>query len=424
MFIRITIYALLFFLYGNSHAQTNIQYENKDYVDHVKSVRFHAANLGTYYPIVGLNTGGGSLQLSFDDLNPGDARTFKYTVIHCDSDWKPSQLSYFEYLDRFEEGDMNDYQFSFQTAQPYVHYRLFLPNRDINWTLSGNYLLFVYEEEPDKPILTRRFIVAEQIVNILPQMAIPGDISKNRTHHEIDFVVNHEGIDFRNARNDISATVLQNGRWDNAVMDIPPYLERSGEILDFNYQNRISFEAGREWRQIDLRSLRFPSADIADVTRYDDGFFVTLLKDLKRAGNPYSGYNDLNGAYVIENKDMNNEELTSEYCKVLFSLYSPTKYENQDIYLFGAMSNWELKKEFKMAYNEQYDSYMGNPMLKQGFYSYQYVIVDKDGNKDFETLEGNDYQTENEYTIIIYYHPFGARYDQVIAAQTFESDRI
>lgn len=421
MVFRILLFFILFSSI-NLAGQDFLRYDNHDYTNHIKSVRFHLSGLPTYYPIVALQGEMGDLTLRFDDMD-GDVKTYRYTVIHCDANWEPTNLSYFEYLDRFEEGDINNFELSYQTEREYTHYWLYLPNRDISWTLSGNYLLYVYEENRNNPVFTRRFIVAEQAVDIIPRMSIPADVYKNKTHQEIDFDVKHEGFEYRNAKTEISATIMQNGRWDNAVINIPPFMERGDQTIDFNYQNKIVFEAGREWRQIDLRSLRFPSADVSAVQRHDDGYYITLLKDLKRYGNPYSGYNDLNGGYIVENRDFNDDELTAEYCKVLFQLYSPTIYRDKDIYLFGAMSNYQLQPEFKAAYNDKLKSYVAAPVIKQGFYSYSYVMVDEEGVADFDTLEGNTYETENEYTIIVYFHPFGARYDRVIGVKTFESNR-
>ena len=37
-------------------------------------------------------------------------------------------------------------------------------------------------------------------------------------------------------------------------------------------------------------------------------------------------------------------------------------------------------------------------LLKQGFYNYKYVVVNRDGTIDYGAISGNYWQTENDYT--------------------------
>lgn len=418
-----TLLFILVFFTRLSAQSTDFQFIDYDYTTNIKSVRFHLTGLFLSAPVVDLNSEG-TLMLSFDDLD-ADVKNYSYRLIHCDADWKPSNLSYFEYMDGFDEANILDYNYSFNTISEYTHYTLYLPNRDVRWTKSGNYLLVVFENsEETTPVITRRFVVVEPVVRVEPRFVIPSIVSKNRTHQEIDFVVYHQGVDLRNPRQSITATVLQNNRWDNAATGIPPFFVRSNEQIDFDYQNRIVFAAGREWRQLDLRSFRFPSPDVYSVERFDDGYYVTLAKERKRSSQPHLNITDLNGSYVIENRDQADPELSGEYANVLFTLVTPTEYPDADVYIFGDISNWQLKDEYKMAYNRQHNAYVGSIQLKQGFYNYAYVVASADKKQvDYEEMEGNWFETENEYTVLIYYRPIGERYDRVIGAYTFNSRR-
>ena len=89
---------------------------------------------------------------------------------------------------------------------------------------------------------------------------------------------------------------------------------------------------------------------------------------------------------------------------------------NKDVYVVGGFSDWKCLGENKLEYSGTHQSYIGNVHLKQGFYDYQYVTRDQDGKVDFEVYEGNSYETINDYIFLVYYRPFGARYDQVIGA--------
>lgn len=401
---------------------SDIRYTDHTYLPNIKSVKFFLGEVYISYPIIRLGSGQ-QLTLIFDDLSV-NAKYYTYRIIHCDKDWNPSNLTELEYLEGFSGERIDDFQFSFKTLTPFVNYQLRLPNEDLTWTKSGNYLLVVYDNENGRvPAFTRRFVVVEDQVRIQPDMVRPAAVSKNRTHQEIDFVVNHEYIDIRNPRSEISASVLQNGRWDNAMHSLSPFIIK-GKNLVFDYSDKIVFPAGKEFRYLDMRTLRFGSENIASIQRYDDGYEVLLYKDNKRAERPTVFRNDLNGNYVIETTDQRDFDLSSDYANVLFSLYSPTVYDDYDLYVVGGFNGWQLAEENKMIYNNSVNGYVAKILLKQGYYDYAYAMVPRfEGEKrpNTEEIEGNWFETNNDYTILIYYRPFGGRYDQVIGALTFQS---
>ncbi|MBK8879346.1 MAG: hypothetical protein IPN74_12580 [Haliscomenobacter sp.] len=77
-----------------------------------------------------------------------------------------------------------------------------------------------------------------------------------------------------------------------------------------------------------------------------------------------------------------------------------------------------------MAYNNAINAYVLKTPLKQGFYDYAYAMTPRNTEKkavNLSPLEGDWFETENDYTILIYYRPFGGRYDQVIGMAQFNS---
>lgn len=409
------------------HAQkfVDLRYENYDYGNFVGAVRFHVEGLRTSYPIVDL-AGSTRLYLSFDDLD-GGVRDYYYTIIHCDRDWHPSQLNSMEYIDGYNEERILDFRYSNKTLQEYTNYRFSLPNQAIRWTKSGNYLLVVYEKDQDKyPVLTRRFVVAERKISINPRLQRPSQPSKMRTHQEIDFVANFEKFPLRNPQQDIKAVILQNGRWDSAIDGLPPMFVRGDQLL-YDYQNKIVFPGLKEFRFLDLRSFRYISQNIGQVERLPDRIEVTLLKDRKRVGQPYVEFEDLNGDFIIETQDQNNT-LAADYAQVLFTLYSPEPLYDHNVYVMGTFTNWQADERYRMAYNQAVNGYVLKLPMKQGFYNYAYGVTKAKPDKkeanpiNFSEVEGNWFETENNYTILLYYHPFGARYDRVVGFVNFSSN--
>ncbi|MCG8329376.1 MAG: DUF5103 domain-containing protein [Chitinophagales bacterium] len=406
----------------------DLLYEDYVYTGNIFSTKFHVTGLFLSYPIVDLESGA-TLTLSFDDLD-ADVKDYFYTIVHCDRDWEPSDLLEMEYIDGFTEERITNYEFSFKTFWPFTHYELTLPNRDMRWTKPGNYLLKVYDDTEDRTlVLTRRFVVFDSRVKITPKMMRAAQVSKLRTHQEIDFVVSYENFNINSPQQEIRATVLQNGRWDNAITDIEPKFIRPGEIR-FDHQDRIVFPGGKEFRFADLRSLRRVSFNVLNVERTVDGYVVDMKTEQRRDQLAYTTFNDLNGNFIIETTDQRDNVLSSEYVDVFFTLEADYR-SNIDLYLFGAFTDWRIQEPYKMEYDAASGAYRGAALLKQGYYNYAYAAVEKVPNSkrpkilpqpDMSVFEGNSTEAINEYSIIIYYRPFGSRFDMPIGSVTFSSN--
>ncbi len=412
--------------------------------DHsIHSVKFHLNGLVLSYPIIELGSRS-QLSLSFDKLDE-EVTDYIYTLTHCNADWKSSDLSDLEYLEGFNGERILDYEYSFRTIVPYTHYRLLLPNSDIRWTKSGNYLLQVYEDTEERPlVIRRRFVVVEPVFRIIPEIQRPAKVSKSRSHQEIDFKVNHKGIAIQNPQLEVKVVVLQNGIWQNAKSGLHPLFQRE-ESLIYDYQDKLVFPAGKEFRSLDMRSLRSRSQIIREVIEYDDAYEVYLYTEKKRTFKHYSFINDINGQFVIENLDQSREvdrrmaadlgidfinfdpnndihNLEGDYAYVYFSVDAPVELQDTSIYVFGSLSDWRPDERFKMKYNHDLHIYEAEVLLKQGFYNYYFAALNK-GIINLEHFEGNWYQTENTYTILVYYRPFGQRYDRLVAVHSLSSSQ-
>lgn len=404
----------LFLLAPTSTFSQEFVNSDKVYIESVKSVWFGIPAYPTAFPIVELGQG---LQLTFDEIG-NEMRYLRYKIEHCDRDWQPSDLTEMEFLTGFNDEELRQSQLSVSTRIPYVHYKLSLPNKEVQWTKSGNYLLHVYDEDTETPLLTRRFMVFEPIMDVGAALRKPTNVDKNDSHHEIDFIAKHEELIIKNPRVEIKATVLQNGRWDNAITEIEPFQVLPNK-LSFDYQDRITFAAGKQFRTIDLRTFRHPTIEVNEIKEYDDAFEIILKQDEKRTYENYDNHQDLNGQFIIESQDFNNGHVQGEYGYVIFSLKSALPLYDDHVYLMGGFTSWQIDPKFIMNYEERYGMYIGEALLKQGIYDYVYAAVPKKGGPvDMEILEGNWHQTENHYTILIYYKPFGARYDRIIGAKT------
>ena len=227
-----------------------------------------------------------------------------------------------------------------------------------------------------------------------------------------------------NPQSDVKAYILQNGRWDNALGPLKPYITR-GEELVFDYQDKIVFPAGKEWRYFDMSTFDYRGDRVRAVNEGSDYYEVTLDIDQDRSGSSLAYRGDLNGRYSIENRNFNQTRLQCDYAKVLFSISKNQPLDGKNVYVFGELTDWKLDPDWKMEYSPEAKAYyLESPLLKQGVYNYEYRIVDAgSGEIDLDGFEGNWYTTSNLYTILIYFRTFGDRYDRLMSAVTLDSKR-
>ncbi len=422
MFIRILPLFLLGGVFISTHLQAQpegIIYDNYVYDEHIKSVQLTPLDTDNPVPLIELDTRE-ALLLSFDELE-GEGDRYNYTVILCNQDWTKSDLDPMEYMGGFTDDTIDDYEYSDRTVIDYVHYELELPNEDVNWTKSGNYLLVVYDDD-DNLLLTKRFMVVSPVLIAGVRDSKPTNAAKIRTYQEFDFEVNNEISQLKNPQKFLTASVLQNGRWDNALTGIPPAYVLGDRIV-FDYQDQITFRAGKEFRLFDTRSLRFPGTGVEEVL-FPEGkpYEAILFPDFIRNDQSYLQQVDFNGEYFIINDDSPNSNagVAAEYTNVFFTLKTGTPFYGDDVYVLGAFNDWRCDRASKMIYNDVVNGYVAKILLKQGVYDYAYATLPSDEKKTinrddiFKKIEGDSYQTENSYLFLFYYRPLGARYDDLI----------
>jgi type 9 secretion system plug protein len=388
------------------------RYENYIYKSTIKTVRFEKAGLELTDPIFELGSNQ-SLILSFDDLD-GDFKNYSYTLIHCDAAWRPSNLIENEYLTGFFEERVYDYRQSFNTLQPYTHYSVSVPGRDVRPKISGNFLLKLYEEgNPDEPVITRRMLIYEQLVGIQGYVKRATLAADRYTKHEIDFSIIHPALPVTNAFSEIKVVLMQNGRWDNAITDLKPLFLKDKE-LEYDYEEENTFYAGNEFRTFDIRTIRMQTQWVDRIIRAPGGYTAVLLKSKSRATKSYAIENDINGKFLVRYQEGQNSDLEGEYVHVKFILDHPVM-ANGSFHVFGGLTDWGISNENKMTYNYDEEVYEALLYLKQGYYDYKYVFVE-DGKSiiDETIIEGSHYETRNEYFILVYYRPVGGRFDRLV----------
>lgn len=400
--------------------QQNITYDNMVYVPYIKSVTFNHRSVETSLPIIDINTGfQGALSLEFDDME-GEFKNYTYRIIHCDKDWYPSDLDEIEYLDGFNDEELETFAFSSNAYSEYTHYSLRLPNDDVNWTLSGNYLLIIDDDDQGVPVITRRFMVAERGVSIGYQLRKPRNVQKMNTHQEIDLSISYENTRISRPREELYVTIVQNGNWNSALQNLQGTFN-VGQMMKFNQYDQITFPALKEFRNFDIRTLEYATEFVNSIDR--DDYETTVLLDLnkKRFDRNFIHQIDANGYFILDNADARNAEVSSEYCNVIFNLESHKEFDGE-VYMVGSFCDWQAKDDYRLDYDPDQGLYLGQAEFKQGFYDYMFALEREDGYLDIDFLEGSYFETENDYHILVYYRPFGALYDRLLGVTSFNSN--
>lgn len=390
------------------------------YKESIKSINIHREEWNLSYPIIELNSDV-VLKISFDDLR-APVSNYCYRIIHCDHNWKPSLINENEFIEGNPENQILNYSFSFHTSINYIHYSLNLPNDDISIKISGNYILVVYEDfDIDKIVFTKRFIVTEKITNIEAVVKRPDLTDFRNTGQEIDFRIFHGNYPIHDPFSEIKVRILQNGRWDNSVNDLKPLYIRNG-LLEYDYNFENVFPGGNEFRWFDIKSLRYQSPYIKNIIYKNNMFHVELFPDENRSEKMYFFEDDLNGKYYIEVQEQPQNDTEADYVYVYFNLPYTVPVIHGKFYLLGALANWNFNLMNELEYNFEKKAYEAVLLLKQGYYNYQYVFVPEGSNKgDSSYTEGNHYETENDYIILVYHRPLNARYDRIIGYQVVNS---
>lgn len=390
------------------------QLEDKVYKDHIQSVRLFPAG-GTFdasidAPVIPLQSGT-PLVLLFDDL-AYDPELYTAKLIHCDADWQQSQLKNNDFLRSFNEFNIQNYDYSVNTRIPYIHYRFELPAV----TKSGNYIVKVYSQRDESNvILTKRFMVYEEVFNVGASIVPPSQTAARQNSQQINLVVNYSAGEVTNPDGQIKVLIRQNQRWDNAkFLSKPTFMNESSKILRYeSFDGGNTFDAGNEFRFVDLRFIRANGVNIANMRVEPDVIFADGNINKPRPETAYSQYLDVNGQYLIETKDRpgGDPEVESEYMLMTFRL--AVEQTSEPIYLIGSLTNWGKAAEAKMEWDPKMGVYTTSLLVKQGWYDYQYAFL-VDGKFEPQSFEGSYFETENEYEVLVYFRSLGSRYDQLV----------
>lgn len=410
-------------LLHGAHGQEAAVGTDRTFSPTIHSVQLYKAGFELAVPVIDL---GGTEQvvLRFDDLQPY-TENLSYTLVHCDHAWMPTDLLPGQYL----EGATNAYlpagRTSYNTLQPFIHYELAVPNSDMRPTRSGNYLIKVYRgSDQEDLVLTRRLLVFEPRVTIDARVMATRQVDLRDIAQQVDFLVNTNNLSVQDPFGDIHVTLMQNFRWDDAREGARPRFVRGSELV-FDFPEQGLFMAGNEYRNFDTKNLRYATQRIARITPglgervYD----VWLIPEERRNIRRYNNQQDLDGRFIIRNDQVDGDPLGADYVNMHFTLPMEAPL-GKEVYVYGLLSDFQCKPEFRMEYSPADTAYTASILLKQGFYDFSFVTKEKgEPAPDITAIEGSHFQTENEYLVLVYYSDRMQRCDRLVGVRFVNSRR-
>ena len=389
----------------------------------IKTVKISQKGWELSDPIIELNNSD-KILLTFDDLSDNSG-TYSYTITHCNSNWELSGLFINDYMDGFEVNEIRNYSFSSGTTTSYIHYQLEIPNNDVRLKISGNYILRVFDTyNPEEIVLQRRFMVYEPLANISASIRQPLVGESRLTGQQMELKVNTSSIRITDPYAEIKTQVCQNHIAQGCKENLKPtYI--NGNELDYTAPDALIFDGVNEFRLFDSKSIRYNGQGIKSVNNHGGEFHIELNEDMNRWQNRYTYYPDINGRFVVNMENSEQSHIEADYAWVYFTLKSPLEVDmGKSVYLFGELTGWELSPKYSLNYNFERKAYEVRLYLKQGAYNYRYLVVDNNTLQvDATHFEGSYYDTENTYTVLVYYTPIGSRYDRLIGYKKVSTNK-
>ncbi|MAH20286.1 MAG: DUF5103 domain-containing protein [Flavobacteriaceae bacterium] len=382
------------------------QVQEVDPPSDVKTISLGVVDNASGLAIINLND---RLVLEFDVLNNLE-EDFYYVIEHFDSDWNPSQLMKTEYLAGMDNLRIVDYVNSFNTYQIYSHYRLQIPNQQTRLRVSGNYIIKIFDDYDDL-VFSRKFMVVEPMANVAVQIRRSRDVALINETQSVDFKVTPTTSNFNNPLETIKTTVLQNNNLKTAIHGLKPQYIMGNELV-YRYTNASLFWGGNEYLFFENKDIRATNLGIQYID-LQELYHSYLYTNIERSRKKYTFNPDINGGFKVTVLDRDNPRIEADYTYVHFSL-SAIEFLNAAVYVYGGFNNFSTTKENEMVFNPNKGLYEATLLMKQGFYNYKYVVIDKENTLQEGAISGNFDETENNYKVLVYYRDLGARYDKLI----------
>lgn len=205
---------------------------------------------------------------------------------------------------------------------------------------------------------------------------------------------------------------------ENQKIFYPYFIDKS-----FNSNVRQFYWDGNRKFSFTIRDIRpgneYRQTDFRNTARFIGPNIKAQIDGIEYSRFDRFGKRDNDGS--VELTPVTNDY--ADYLNVAFS-FRPSESSIGDVFLTGSFNNWQLLPEYLMTNSG--GLYTKTLELKRGIYDYQYVTADiinnKLKNENWILVEGNFWETSNQYYIFVFYNdPNYGGYDKIISYNSIRS---
>jgi hypothetical protein len=351
------------------------------------------------------------LHIGFDEFSHNYHRLV-YHIDHCEADWSVSEdIFESDWLHGFNDEPIDNYQNSINTTVLYTHYQLTIPNDRCQLKMSGNYRLTVYDEDDaNEKLLEVEFYVVEPVMTIGMEITTNTDIDHNDKHQQLSVSLNYNNLRVTDRDEQLYTVMMQNWQETGARRNLSPnHITTKGLLWQHNRQ--LIFDGGNEYHKFEVLDVSHPTMGIDHIQW--DGTNYQVYPFPAFTFKNYLTDKDADGAFLIRNSDNFESDHTCDYVWVNYELQAPYQGE---LYIDGLWTTDADKEHYLMRYDGERKVYYTALLQKQGYYNYRFVTADG----KLAPSEGNFYQTENRYQVLVYYKEVGGRTWRLVGYKSLE----
>ncbi len=383
--------------------------------DQIFSVSFHREGFPLSIPFIYLHSEE-HLELIFDDLSPLQ-RDFSWQLIYCNRFWEEVKTPQVEYMQGFPDTRIYDIKTSSNTTVPYRNFRLIFPVEDMQILLSGNYILRIYlADHPEHTVLTKRFFVSENLS--VPEIFYKPSDEQFAGGQSFEITWDTPTQKIANPAN-FHLFALQNLRWQ-FEKELPKARPSGKKSFTCCLPDECVLDGGNEYLNFDIKNRRYQSPRIKEIVFKAPYYHIYLYDDKVDPYSPYFFTEDINGNFLVESNETNEDRNEADYMYVHFSLNADQPFIDEDVYLYGALTNRNLADRYRMQYNFGTRSYEIRLLLKQGYYNYEYIFKPNRGFPSY-TMNGSHSETGNEYLFLLYYTDETQNCDRLLGLKVYNT---
>lgn len=260
-------------------------------------------------------------------------------------------------------------------------------------------------------VFTRKFMLVEELVGVGVAVKRSRDLKFINEKQAVQFTVYPNDLLLINPNEAVKTLIVQNNNLNQVIDDLKPQYTMGRDLI-YRYDQQASFWGGNEFLNFDSKEPRVANVGIRRI-ELNEVFEHYLYTQNPRAGRPYTFNPDVNGNFVIRALGARDSRIESEYILTHFSLrYTPEKDER--LFVYGNFNNYAVNQNNELYYNPDSGLMETILFLKQGFYNYTFASKTGDQPINLGKINGDHWETENEYAVLVYYKGPGERFDRLI----------